>query len=33
MYYRKKGLCQHCGKKLKGLFGKKCEKCGKKKDY
>lgn len=33
VYYRKKGLCQHCGGELKGLFGKKCGKCGKKKDY
>ena len=27
------GRCQHCGGELKGLFGKKCVKCGKPKDY
>lgn len=31
--YRSKGLCQHCGGELKGLFGKKCAECGKPKDY
>ena len=31
--YRSQGLCQHCGGKFKGLFGKKCAKCGKPKDY
>ncbi len=28
-----KGICQHCGGKFKGLFGKKCSVCGKAKDY
>ena len=31
--YRSKGLCQHCGGELKGLFSKKCVSCGKPKDY
>ena len=32
--YRAKGLCQHCGGDLKkGIFGTKCIRCGKKKDY
>lgn len=31
--YRSKGLCQHCGGEFKGLFTKKCIKCGKPKDY
>ena len=31
--YRNAGLCQHCGGEIKGLFVKKCVKCGKKKDY
>lgn len=31
--YRNKGLCQHCGGQLKGLFSKKCTACGKPKDY
>ena len=31
--YRQAGLCQHCGGEIKGLFVKKCVKCGKKKDY
>lgn len=31
--YRSKKLCQHCGGKFKGLFSKKCIKCGKLKDY
>lgn len=31
--YRQVGLCQHCGGEIKGLFVKKCVKCGKKKDY
>ncbi len=30
---RSQGLCQHCGGTLKGLFTKKCTKCGKEKDY
>ena len=30
---RSKGLCQHCGGSLKGLFSKTCTKCGKPKDY
>ncbi len=30
---RKQGLCQHCGGTFKGLFTKKCVKCGKEKDY
>ena len=30
---RAKGLCQHCGGELKGLFSKKCVSCGKPKDY
>ena len=29
--YRQAGLCQHCGGEIKGLFIKKCVKCGKKK--
>lgn len=28
-----KGLCLHCGGSFKGLLAKKCEKCGKAKDY
>ena len=32
-YWRSQGLCQHCGGEFKGLFGKKCVKCGKPKDY
>lgn len=31
--YRSKSLCQHCGGEFKGLFSKKCMKCGKPKDY
>lgn len=31
--WRTKGLCQYCGGALKGLFTKKCQKCGKPKDY
>ena len=32
--YRKAGACQYCGGAFKqGLFGSKCAKCGKKKDY
>ena len=31
--YRQAGLCQHCGGEIKGLFVKKCVKCGKKNDY
>lgn len=32
--YREKGLCQYCGGDFKkGLFGTKCTRCGKKKDY
>lgn len=32
--YRKAGACQYCGGAFKqGLFGSKCTKCGKKKDY
>ena len=30
---RASGLCQHCGGELKGVFSKKCENCGKPKDY
>ena len=30
---KSKGLCQHCGGEFKGLFSKKCAKCGKEKDY
>ncbi len=30
---RSAGLCQHCGGEFKGLFTKKCAKCGKPKDY
>ena len=30
---RSQGLCPYCGGKFKGLFGKKCETCGKPKDY
>ncbi len=31
--YCSRGLCQYCGGELKGLFSKKCVKCGKPKDY
>ena len=31
--YRSRGLCQYCGGEFKGLLSKKCEKCGKPKDY
>jgi len=31
--YRSLGVCQHCGKKFKGLFTKICSSCGKPKDY
>ena len=31
--YKRKGVCQHCGGKFKGLFTKTCEKCGLYKDY
>ena len=31
--WRNGGKCQHCGGDLKGLFSKKCVKCGKSKDY
>lgn len=31
--YRSQGLCQYCGGSFKGLFSKKCTKCGKPKDY
>ena len=27
------GVCQHCGSEFKGLFTKKCVRCGKPKDY
>ncbi|MBR3802992.1 MAG: TIR domain-containing protein [Clostridia bacterium] len=30
---RSAGLCQHCGGEFKGLFTKKCVRCGKPKDY
>ena len=30
---KQQGLCQYCGGSLKGLFIKKCSKCGKTKDY
>lgn len=30
---KQQGLCQHCGGIFKGLFIKKCSKCGKAKDY
>ena len=30
---RKNDLCQHCGGSFTGLLIKKCEKCGRKKDY
>ena len=31
--WEKSGLCRYCGGEIKGLFNKKCVKCGKKKDY
>lgn len=31
--WKKQGLCQYCGGAFKGLFSKKCSKCGKAKDY
>ena len=31
--YRSLGVCQHCGKKFKGLFSKTCSSCGRPKDY
>mgnify|MGYP003304648897 CR=1 FL=1 len=31
--YRSQGRCQHCGGEFKGLFSKKCARCGKPKDY
>ena len=31
--WRNAGLCQHCGGALKGFFTKKCNNCGKSKDY
>lgn len=30
---RAQGVCQYCGGKFKGLFTKKCEACGRNKDY
>lgn len=30
---KQQGLCQYCGGSFKGLFIKKCSKCGKSKDY
>ena len=30
---KQQGICQHCGGAFKGLFIKKCSKCGKAKDY
>ena len=34
VYERKnKNLCQYCGNEFKGIFTKKCVKCGKPKDY
>lgn len=32
-YYKSKGLCAYCGGKFIGLFKKKCEICGKGKNY
>ena len=32
-FRKSNGLCQYCGGEFKGLFGKKCSKCGKPKDY
>ena len=32
-YYKLLRVCQHCGGPLKGLFHKKCGRCGKAKDY
>ena len=31
--WRAQGVCQYCGGTFTGLIGKKCSKCGKKKDY
>ena len=31
--FRRQKVCQHCGGKFKGLFTKRCDKCGKHKDY
>lgn len=31
--WRAAGKCQHCGSEFKGVFQKKCTKCGKTKDY
>lgn len=31
--WRSQGVCQHCGGSFTGLFGKKCSRCGKPKDY
>ena len=31
--WRSAGVCQHCGSEFKGLFTKKCVRCGKPKDY
>ena len=31
--WKRAGLCQYCGGKLKGIFVKKCISCGQKKDY
>ena len=31
--YKMNNLCQYCGGPFKGLFTKKCAKCGKVKDY
>lgn len=31
--WRMQGRCQYCGGDFKGVFGKKCSKCGKPKDY
>ena len=30
---RNRGVCQHCGSEFKGVFTKKCTKCGLPKDY
>lgn len=32
-YYRRKKLCQHCGRPFVGIFKKRCKNCGKPKDY
>ena len=31
--YRQKGVCQYCGGTFKGMFSKKCNSCGRPKDY